>query len=584
MLYFLRKRRVAQLGERRPYKAKVGGSSPPVPIFITYGNQEATRKAWGLSVYVGKAKNIRERVQQHINNASRDEKEKAIISQCDNVDWIVTRNEFEALALEIDLIQLHKPKYNVLHKHGGGYTLLLITRDEFPTVKVVRGTQHEGELFGPFFSMGKARKVKKLIHKTFRLRTCDPMPIRSGPCTDYNLGLCSGPCCGLVSKEDYSLAIESAKSLLSGDVRGILPKLYEKLELYMSEMAFEKCAYVRDQITALENLAKGQTVSKLDINSADIVYLWGRLLGVFLIRSSKLVDKQTFLLDREEDFQEFVLGFYYNNPAPPILIINGELDEESKEWLYRKGVKEIRREIKSELKSLLEENMEFLYNEEALREEFNEVLGMELPERIEGFDISHFYGDYTVGSCVVWERGFMDKKSYRRYRIKSVEGIDDYSSLEEVLTRRARRLKEGKEKMPHVWLIDGGLGQLSVALKVIERFNLPVRVFALAKKEEELIDEHGRVIRLKDYPKLYRVFAAIRNEAHRFALSYNRKLRLKEGLKDILDMVKGIGEVKKSIIYRNFPNLYEFIKADDEELRKLGIDPSIKQKVGEYLA
>ncbi len=541
-------------------------------------------KKRGRVLYVGKAKNIKERVQQHINNASKDEKERAIVSESDGVDWIVTRNEFEALTLEIDLIQLHKPKYNVLHKHGGGYPLLLITKDEFPTVKVVRGTQHEGELFGPFFSVGKARKVKKLIHKAFKLRTCDPMPMRKEPCMDYHLGLCSGPCCGLVSREDYSLAVESVRSLLSGSVEGILPKLYERIELYMSEMAFEKCAYLRDQISALENLVRGQAVSNLEVDHADIVYLWGRIVGVFLVRSSKLVDKQTFILDRKDDLQEFILGFYYHNPTPSVLITNAELDQEVREWLRRRGIKEIRGEVKPELKSLLEENLGLLYDEEALREEFNRVLGITLPERIEGFDISHFHGDYTVGSCVVWDRGFMDKKSYRRYRIRTVEGVDDYSSLEEVLTRRARRLKEGKEKMPDVWLIDGGLGQLSVALRVRDGFNLPVRVFALAKREEELIDEHGRVIRLRDYPTLYRVFGNIRDEAHRFALSYNRRLRLKEGLKEVLDMVKGIGEVKKGIIYRNFSNLYEFMKADDEELRRLGIDPSVKQEVSKYLA
>ena len=534
-------------------------------------------------LYVGKAKNIRERVQQHINNSSRDSKEKAIIKESDALDWIITRNEFEALTLEVDLIQLYKPKYNVLHKHGGGYPMLLLTDDPFPTVKIVRGTGHRGELYGPFFSAGKARKVKRLIHKTFKLRTCDPMPIRREPCMDYHLGLCSAPCCGLVSKEDYSLAVESARGMLSGDLKDLLPRLYERLEIYMSDMAFEKCAYIRDQILALENLSRGQAVSGVGVEHADIFYLSGRLLGLFLIRLSKLVDKKVFSLDYEEDAQEFILGFYYHNVCPPVIITNVELEDTAIEWLRGRGLKEVRMEMLEGFKEIIEENLSFVYDEKGLREELNKVLSISLPERIEGFDISHFYGDYTVGSCVVWERGMMNKKAYRRYKIKHVEGIDDYRSLEEVLTRRARRLKSGEEAMPDLWLVDGGLGQLSAAIRVRDRFNLPIKVLSLAKRDEELITEWGQVIKLKNHPKLYGVFGLIRDEAHRFALTYNRRLRVKEGLKDILDMVKGVGEVKKRIIYRNFSNLYEFIKAPDRELKRLGIDPQIKQEVSKYL-
>jgi len=183
----------------------------------------------------------------------------------------------------------------------------------------------------------------------------------------------------------------------------------------------------------------------------------------------------------------------------------------------------------------------------------------------------------------VWERGSMNKRAYRRYRIKSFEGIDDYRALEEVLSRRARRLKEGEEKMPDLWLIDGGYGQLNVAIRVRDKFSLPIKVYALAKEEEILISEERKEVRLTQHPILYRVFGLIRDEAHRFALTYNRKLRLKEGLKDTLDKVKGIGEVKKRLIYRNFENLYEFLKADEGTLRRLGISPTLKQEVERYL-
>ena len=534
-------------------------------------------------LYVGKAKNIRERLLRHYKQAQENRKEHAIVNGSDRIDWILTRNEYEALVLEVDLIQLYKPKYNVLHKHGGGYPVLLLTEDEFPTLRVVRGPEHEGKPFGPFFTAKRAYRVKRLIHKLFKLRTCDPMPTRASPCMDYHLGLCSGPCAGLVSKEDYSLAVKSAQSMLSGEVSEVLPELYQRLERHMERLEFEKCALLRDQIKALEKLSLGQGVSGLPYQRADLFYRIGRLLGVFLIRSFKLVDKEVFLLETEEELEETLIGFYYSNPLSEVLLLNFELSEEVKRWLSGRGKVEIVQKIDQNLEELVKENLHHYMPPELWQEEFLKVLKIHPPRIIEGFDVSHFYGDYTVASCVVWEEGTMNKKRYRRYRVKTVGQIDDYSSLEEVLSRRARRLKEGEETMPDLWLIDGGLGQLSVAIRVRDRFGLPIKVLSLAKEEEILLTEWGQRVRLKEHPILYRIFGQIRDEAHRFALSYNRKLRLKEGLKDILDRIKGIGEVKKRIIYNNFENLYELLKAEEGHLKKLGIDPSIKQEIERYL-
>ncbi|MFN3599723.1 MAG: excinuclease ABC subunit UvrC, partial [Aquificaceae bacterium] len=478
---------------------------------------------------------------------------------------------------------LYKPRYNIMHKYGGGYPLLLITQEVFPTVKVVRGTHHEGQVFGPFFNTSKAKRVKRLLHKIFKLRTCDPMPIRNSPCMDYHLGLCSAPCCGYIDKQSYDLYVKSALALLSGDVSDVLEELYSKIEEEMQKMNFEKCAMIRDQIQSLENLSKGQRVSGLEYQRADLIYSMGRLVGVFLIRSGRLVDKEITALDSLEDLEEFLVGFYYKNPLPKHLFINFDITEETLWWLKERGSFELRRDIDKELEEIIKENLGYQIQGELLQDEFERALGISLPKRIEGFDISHFYGDYTVGSCVVWEEGIMNKRDYRRYRIKSFEGIDDYKALEEVLTRRAKRLKEGEEKMPELWLIDGGYGQLRVAIRVRDRFSLPIKVYSLAKEEEILISEEGKEIPLKENPILYRVFGLIRDEAHRFALTYNRRLRLKEGIRDILDQIKGIGEVKKKLIYRNFENLYEFLRADDQRLKNLGINPALKQQIAKYL-
>ncbi|AAC07850.1 excinuclease ABC subunit UvrC [Aquifex aeolicus] len=537
-------------------------------------------------IYIGKAKNLKKRLLQHLKASEYDSKERAIISNSDNLEWIVTRNEYEALVLEIDLIQQYKPRYNVLHKFGGGYPMLLLTKDEYPTIKVVRGTEHEGELFGPFLQSKKAYKVKKLIHNLFKLRTCDPLPKRSEPCMDYHLGLCSAPCCGFVSKEEYELAVSSARALLTGEVAEVLPKLYEKIEEFSKELMFEKCAHIRDQIIALENLAKGQAVSALPFREGDIFYKFGSRLGLLLVRSSKLVSKEIFDLESDEEVEEVILGYYYSNYVPRKVITNFELSEEVKEWIRNraKGEVEFSGEIPKELKEVLEENLGEGINEEVLKKEFAEKLGMPVPRVIEGFDISHFYGEDIVGSCVVWKGGKMSKKDYRRYKVKTISRIDDYLALEEVLTRRAKRILKGEVEKPDIWLIDGGKGQLNVGIRVKKRTGLDVKVFSLAKEEEIIYTEDGREIRLKENPILYRVFGEIRDEAHRFALSYNRKLREKRYMEDILSKIKGIGEQKKKIIYKNFETLYDFIEAKDEELRRLGINPSLKQEVKKWLS
>jgi len=549
-------------------------------VYIFKGKRKA--------LYIGKAKNIRKRLYDHLRLSRTDPKEQAIFRDSEGLEWIITRNEFEALVLEIDLIQTYKPRYNILHKYGGGYPMLLITdatQESYPTVKVVRGTGHKGTLFGPFLQSGKAYKVKKLIHRLFKLRTCDPLPQRKEPCMDYHLGLCSAPCAGYIGREEYNLSVEGAKALLSGDVADILPKLYERIEEFSKAMLFEKCAQIRDQIIALENISRGQSVSGLPYRSADFFYKLGRRVGLFLIRGGKLVSKEVYDLDREEDVEELLLGYYYSNYVPEVIGSNFEIEEDVKRWISERGDGGVRfeRDIPKELVSLAEENLKEGLSLDLLRKEFREKLGIDLPKVIEGFDISHFQGEDTVGSCVVWEEGRMNKKRYRRYKVRTLSQIDDYGALKEVLTRRAKRLKEKKEPMPDLWLIDGGKGQLNVALRVKERFSLPIKVFSIAKEEEILYSEDGKEVRLKEEPLLYRVFGLIRDEAHRFALSYNRKLRTKKALEDVLSRIKGVGEVRKRIIYRNFENLYEFLKADEERLKKLGLPISLQQEVSNRL-
>ena len=524
-------------------------------------------------IYIGKAKNLKRRLLDHLRASKEDPKEFQIFAQSEALEYILTQNEFEALVLERELINLHKPKFNVVFKHGSGFPMLVITDEDFPTVKIVRNFEERGQYFGPFFTVNQAKRVKKLIHQIFKLRTCEVMPNKV--CMDYHLGLCSGPCEGKISQKDYRLAVEGAKAFLSGEVGNILPTLYEKIEKYAQRLEFEKCALLKEQVVALENLAKGQNVLNLPFLEADLWVPNGKEVTLYLIRAKKFVGKHSFEIPPayDEGLESWLLAYYSVNYIPQRVFFVGEIEnlELLGRFLQKKrGQKvEIERGIPSPLEKLVEINTPLRGEAEEL---FRELLGLSYPRRIEGFDISHFGGEAVVGSCVVWEEGKMNKKCYRKYRIKTFEGIDDYRALREVLTRRAKRIKKGQYPEPDIWLIDGGKGQLGVALEVKRKFGLNTFVCSLAKREEILYTEDGKELRLKEYPALYRIFGLIRDEAHRFAVGYNRKLRE-------LKILGKLPQRERKILERNFDNLYEVLETEEETLKRLGLDPSLKQEL-----
>ena len=524
-------------------------------------------------IYIGKAKDLKRRLLDHLRASKEDPKEFQIFAQSEALEYILTQNEFEALVLERELINLHKPKFNVVFKHGSGFPMLVITDGDFPTVKIVRNFEERGQYFGPFFTVNQAKRVKKLIHQIFKLRTCEVMPNKV--CMDYHLGLCSGPCEGKISQKDYRLAVESAKAFLSGEVGNILPTLYEKIEKYAQRLEFEKCALLKEQVVALENLAKGQNVLNLPFLEADLWVPNGKEVTLYLIRAKKFVGKHSFEIPPayDEGLESWLLAYYSVNYIPQRVFFMGEIEnlELIGRFLQKKrGQKvEIERGIPSPLEKLVEINTPLRGEAEEL---FRELLGLSYPRRIEGFDISHFGGEAVVGSCVVWEEGKMNKKCYRKYRIKTFEGIDDYRALREVLTRRAKRIKKGQYPEPDIWLIDGGKGQLGVALEVKRKFGLNTFVCSLAKREEILYTEDGKELRLKEYPALYRIFGLIRDEAHRFAVGYNRKLRE-------LKILGKLPQRERKILERNFDNLYEVLETEEETLKRLGLDPSLKQEL-----
>ncbi len=546
----------------------------------------------GKYIYIGKAKNIKNRLKGHLQQCKLDPKEQKIFSESVSLEWIITSSDYEAFVLENELIKQYKPKYNVRLKSGAGYPMLVITDDDYPTVKISRVYgEIKGEYFGPFIPAKTARAMKDLLHKLFKLRTCDPLPKRNMVCFDYHLGLCSAPCVGKISKKEYNLDAESAKAFLSGNVKNVIYQLYDRIKDYTEKMMFEKAAVVRDQIKAMENLIQKQEVTGLPFEEGDIFFFFENKVLLVIVRGFRIIGKEFLKTEGniESQYLEIISSYYSKgNYIPDILFINKTISEKEylARWLSSKRNKKVTIEenIPEKVLSFIKRNINVYAPDMSLLEKyFMDIFGFSLPDRIEGFDISTLQGHFTVGSCVVWENGSMNKREYRRYKVKTVKGVDDYASLREVLYRRFQKYLQ-MENLPLV-LIDGGKGQLKQGLIVKDALGIKnLRIFSLAKKEEILYTDDGKEIYLYDHQPLLKLFTTIRDEAHRFAVSYNRKLREKETLKDVLDNIEGIGKKRKEILYRTFKTIEGISKADVEYLKKLGIPEKVAQNIKRYFS
>jgi len=553
----------------------------------------------GNVLYVGKAKSLRNRLSSHLSSTDPNDKSYRIVKASKDFEYIVVKSEREALELEAELIKKHLPPFNVLLKDDKSYPYLVITDEEFPTVKVVRKKDSvEGEKFGPFIPPKNARKLKELLHRTFKLRKCKELKKRDKPCLQFYIERCTAPCCGFVSKREYSKQVEGALSFLKGEVKELIKKLYSEVEEAAERLEFERAASLRDQLLAVKEVYSRSSLLFDSYPNCDIYYLEernGLFNGVKLtVRNGIIYGKKTFSFDPVDPWDEELLEslFSYGKPkvdksvVGTIWIKNSYRDGELPEKIltnFQVLDPSVRAEpIPEELLSLVKRNRETVrvsYDLERLREEFERVFYDQFPERVETFDISTLQGEATVGSCIVWERGKFVKDDYRRYRIKSVEGVNDYGAMEELLTRRFRRIKKGEVKKPDLVLIDGGLGQLNVAIRVRDSLGLDFRVFSIAKKEEIVFTDDGEVVETKKYPQLFRFFTSLRDEAHRFALSYNRKVRTKEMLKSPINGIKGLGVKRRKLLEKFYPDLRELSAATPDELVKIGIPKKVAEEV-----
>ena len=496
----------------------------------------------GTIIYVGKAKNLKKRVSSYFQKKDHDIKTRNLVAAIARVSVMVTNTETEAFLLENNLIKKHQPRYNIDLKDAKRYAYIELTREQFPRIGIARrsGTG-ESTCFGPFVSAAERDALIRIIRKVFLLRSCRRLPKRA--CLRHHMHTCSAPCVGAISEEEYHLQVERAASLLKGRSSELLLSLREEMAGYSAREEYEKALSLRNQIAAVTHLAERQHVERpmetdQDVIgyavSDDTVYLM-----VFSVEKGLLTGKQEYSFDNREDFfDEFLVQYYADRVPPSELILPHEVDEAMAGYLSERKGRSVQVTVpkigeKKKLLDLVDKNLEhsFLKNELNVKD-LQSSLGLaDAPEVIECFDISHLSGTAMVGSMVQFRSGVPDKKNYRRFKIKTVEGIDDFASIAEVVKRRYDRLIREDAEMPDLIIIDGGKGQLSAAGDSLRDLDLTIPVIALAKREEEVYLPGETLPRQLDRKAMaLHYLQEIRDEAHRFAIAYNRLLRNKSAV------------------------------------------------------
>ncbi len=587
------------------------------------------KDASGEIIYVGKAINLRNRVRSYFHSsADHNGKTRQMVRRIADIDTIVVGSELEALILEMNLIKKHRPHYNVRLKDDKRYPYIKVHwADPFPKVTVTRQMVNDGSrYFGPYTSVWAVHQTLDVLRRIFPYLTCDRVITGKDPrpCLYYDIKLCSGPCIGAIQQAGYRQMISDLCEFLEGRTEPIVDRLRREMEQAAEELRFERAAALRDQINAIERVVERQKVISPEQLDSDVVAM-ARVDGeacvqVFFIRSGKMIGREYFILEGTEDeeneevLSEFIKQFYSESASVPAQVLLPQEIEEAqiiKQWLHtERGGKKVdfivpHQGTEAELVEMATENaVETLRTLKAQWEadtnrqsealsELQQALGLaEPPNRIECYDISNTQGTAAVASMVVFEQGVPSKKLYRRFNIRSVEGPNDFASMEEALTRRFNRWLSAQEEkrvgarvdpsfavLPDLLIVDGGKGQLSRAVAVLERFGLSgqVPIAGLAKQQEEIfLPGRSSSILLPRHSQGLYLLQRIRDEAHRFAITAHRKRRTKEGLVSRLSQVPGIGPVKRRALLTRFGSIETIRDASVEALTEVpGITPEL---------
>jgi excinuclease ABC subunit C len=576
-------------------------------------------------LYVGKAKNLKNRIRSYFQNpAGLAPKVQALMQQVARFDYIVTDSEVEALILEYNLIKQYRPKYNILLRDDKKFPWIGLSGEAYPRLFITRDPTGRGKFFGPYANSGNMYKTLQVIRKHFPLRQRRKPLFKTRPCMNYYIGTCSGPCQQLVTEDEYAEVVKQVELFLKGKADDLLERLEVEMERASESMNFELAAKLRDRYLAVKDVVAQQKMYYADANvNQDIVamaYDARRCAIVVLnIRRGKLIGSRphemllTHQTTPEEAYQTFISQYYHDEEAddlPDEVMLQVPVEDEAvfQEWLSRKKGRKVallhpQKGIKKELLDLgIKNATETLdqaqgqevksYRNDPARAliELQEALGLpEFPARMECYDISHLQGKQTVASMVVFTNGLPDRKAYRRYKIQSAEGEpDDFKSMHEVITRRFSRALKGEPGWaePDLVIIDGGKGQLSSAVAALKELGVENQpIISLAKKFEEVfLPGQSRPILLpRDSGALF-VLQQIRDEAHRFAITFHRDLRGKKSMQSVLDSIHGIGEKRKQTLLEHFGSVGKIREASEEELSKVpGFNRTVAKQVYEAL-
>jgi excinuclease ABC subunit C len=575
------------------------------------------KDAYGHVLYVGKAKNLRARVRSYFSEESlADAKTGSLLSEARDIDYILVDNEKEALALENNLIKEWKPRFNVLLRDDKTYPYIKLTNEKYPRVYVTRRLRKDGSTYyGPYFPANLAHRLIHFIHRYFKIPSCkvDLTRPHANPCLQYHIKRCQGQCVeGLTTEQIYARAVQDVRLFLEGRHKDLAAELRKRMQEASDEMRFEEAASLRDLLVTVEEMEEKQKMAVAEGADADIFGYHAEpplvAVNVFHLRHGRVVDRRELFWEDQEPFEpaEFFSSllkqYYLDQPHIPALI-NVPVEFEDREVLEevlseRRGrrteIHTPQRGQKKAMLTLAETNAKHSFDQrfrvmkpsaKAIQEALEETLGLpEPPSRIECFDISHIQGTDTVASMVVWEAGRMKKSDYRKFIIRSVEGNDDFASMREVVTRRYSRLQSEERPMPSLVLIDGGVGQLHAASDALESLgiiNQPMA--AIAKKEEWIyvLEQEEEPVILDRYSPVLHLIQTIRDEAHRFAVTFHRTRRDAQRLTSELERAPGIGPRTVQKLLRNFGSV-ERVRAATEQELAVSIGPAAARRLKQF--
>ena len=584
-------------------------------------------------IYVGKAISLKNRVRQYFQSSrNKGPKIEQMVTHIARFEYIITDSELEALVLECNLIKEHRPKYNTMLMDDKTYPYIKVTINEsYPRVLFSRMLKKDkAKYYGPYTSAGAVKDTIDLIHKLYKIRTCHralPRDIgKDRPCLNYHIHQCDAPCQGYISQEEYGKNIGKVLDFLNGNYAPLLKELEEKMQAASDAMEFEKAIEYRDLLNSVKQIAQKQKITNSDMEDKDIIAMsvdgWDAVVQVFFIRDGRLIGRDHFYLKTYDGepksaiLGSFIKQFYAGTPyIPRELMLECEVEDHEliEQWLTaRKGHRVYLRVPKigekEKLVELAKKNAALVLSQDRERikreegrtigamKEIADILGMQGIQRIEAFDISNTNGFESVGSMVVYDHGKPKRSDYRKFKIRTVKGPDDYASMREVLTRRfthgmeeSRELKEQDRpeelgsftKFPDLLMMDGGRGQVNIALQVLDELGLDIPVCGMVKDDNHRT--RGLYYRNVELPidrnsEGFRLITRIQDEAHRFAIEYHRSLRSKEQVHSVLDDIEGIGPARRKALMRHFQSLEAIREADVDALADV---PSMNRAAAE---